>query len=124
VAILWLGMLLAGVALIVARHSMNLNEGLAGIFYLLCGAVFPLEVLPRWAQAVSLALPFTYWLELLRRILTGKGFAGPLAGTPDSALWSVLLVSTVGLAVAGWGVFAWCERIARARGYIDRKTNY
>lgn len=124
VAILWLGMLLAGIALIVARHSMNLNEGLSGLFYLLCGAVFPLEVLPRWAQRLSLALPFTYWLELLRRILTGHGFAGPLVGTPDSRLWTVLLVSTVGLAAAGLGVFTWCERIARAEGYIDRRTNY
>ncbi|HEY7727656.1 MAG TPA: ABC transporter permease [Candidatus Eisenbacteria bacterium] len=124
VAILWLGMLLAGIALIVARHSMNLNEGLTGIFYLLCGAVFPLEVLPRWAQSIALALPFTYWLELLRRILTGRGFAGPLAGHSDGALWAVLLASTAALAAAGLAVFAWCERIARANGYIDRRTNY
>jgi ABC-2 type transport system permease protein len=124
VAILWLGMLLAGISLLVARHSMNLNEGLAGLFYLLCGAVFPLEVLPRWAQSVSLLLPFTYWLELLRRILTGRGFAGPLAARPDGVLWAVLLVSTVGFAVAGLGVFGICERIAREKGLIDRKTNY
>ncbi len=124
VAILWLGMLLAGISLLVARHSMNLNEGLAGLFYLLCGAVFPLEVLPRWAQSVSLFLPFTYWLELLRRILTGRGFAGPLAGQPDSALWAVLLVSTAGFAVAGLGVFGYCERVAREKGLIDRKTSY
>jgi ABC-2 type transport system permease protein len=124
VAILWLGMLLAGISLLVARHSMNLNEGLAGLFYLLCGAVFPLEVLPRWAQSVSLLLPFTYWLELLRRILTGRGFAGPLAGRPDGVLWAVLLASTVGFAVAGLGVFGICERIAREKGLIDRKTNY
>lgn len=124
VAILWLGMLLAGVSLLVARHSMNLNEGLAGLFYLLCGAVFPLEVLPRWAQSVSLLLPFTYWLELLRRILTGRGFAGPLAERPDGVLWVVLIVSTVGFAVAGLGVFGVCERIAREKGLIDRTTNY
>jgi ABC-2 type transport system permease protein len=124
VAILWLGMLLAGIALVVSRQSMNLNEGLSGLFYLLCGAVFPLEVLPRWAQSVSLVLPFTYWLELLRRILTGRGFAGPLAGRPDAELWAVLAVSTVGLAAAGIGVFAACERVARANGLIDRKTSY
>jgi ABC-2 type transport system permease protein len=103
---------------------MNLNEGLAGVFYLLCGAVFPLEVLPRWAQQISLVLPFTYWLELLRRILTGRGFAGPLADRPDGYLWGVLLVSTVGIAFAGLGVFNLCERTARARGLIDRKTDY
>ena len=124
VAILWLGMLLAGGALVVARQSMNLNEGLTGLFYLLSGAVFPLEVLPRWAQSVSLALPFTYWLELLRRLLAGRGFAAPLAGRSDAELWGVLLVSTVGLAAAGLGVFAACERAARAQGLIDRKTSY
>jgi ABC-2 type transport system permease protein len=124
VAILWLGMLLAGISLVVARQSMNLNEGLTGLFYLLCGAVFPLEVLPRWAQTLSLGLPFTYWLELLRRILTGRGFAGPLAGRPDSELWGVLAISTVGLAIAGLAVFTACERAARAHGLIDRRTNY
>ena len=124
VSILWLGMLLAGISLLVARHSMNMNEGLAGLCYLLCGAIFPLEVLPRWAQAVSLYLPFTYWIELLRRIITGRGFAGPLAGRPDTILWGVLLLSTVGFAVAGLAAFSVCEGIARERGLIDRKTSY
>jgi hypothetical protein len=36
----------------------------------------------------------------------------------------VLAVSTVGLAAAGFGVFAACERAARANGLIDRKTSY
>src|SRR5437867_2290860 len=80
VGVLWLGIILAGTSLVVARHSMNLNEGLSGLFFLACGAVFPLDVLPRWGQAVALALPFTYWLELLRRMLTGHGFARILAG--------------------------------------------
>ena len=124
VAILWLGMLLAGISLIVSRQSMNLNEGLTGIFYLLCGVIFPLEVLPRWAQAISLGLPFTYWLELLRRTLTGRGFVVSLAPRTDGELWGILLASTVLFALAGWGVFTACERVARANGLIDRKTNY
>src|SRR6185503_17650485 len=45
VGVLWLGIILAGTSLVVARHSMNLNEGLSGLFFLLCGAVFPLDVL-------------------------------------------------------------------------------
>src|SRR5204862_5818414 len=44
VGVLWLGIILAGVSLVVARHSMNLNEGLSGLFFLLCGAIFPLDV--------------------------------------------------------------------------------
>lgn len=124
ISVAWLGIILAGASLVVARHSINMNEGLSGLFYLLSGAVFPIEVLPRWVQGVSLVLPFTYWLELIRRLVTGKSFAEPLRGVSDGGLWLILLLSTA--AVAGIAVlwFLWCERIARARGLIDWKTNY
>jgi ABC-2 type transport system permease protein len=124
VSVALLGIALAGASLIVARHSMNLNEGLTGLFYLLSGTVFPLEVLPRWAQAVSLVLPFTYWLELLRRILTGKTYVAALRPAGDGTLWLILALSTAGLAAASLAWFAWCERVARSRGLIDWKTNY
>jgi ABC-2 type transport system permease protein len=122
--IVFLGVALAGAALIMARHSMNLNEGLAGTFYLLCGAVFPIEVLPRWAERLSLALPFTYWLELIRRILTGHAYAAPLRAISDGGLVGILALSTLGLAAASLLWFRWCEHTARARGLIDWKTNY
>jgi ABC-2 type transport system permease protein len=124
IGVLWLGIILAGTSLVVARHSMNLNEGLSGLFFLLCGAVFPLDVLPRWAQTISLALPFTYWLELLRRMLTGQGFAKSLAGMSDGHLWRILAIATVGLCLMALVWFRWCEGIARERGLIDWKTNY
>lgn len=124
VSVVWLGIILAGASLVVARHSINLNEGLGGIFFLLSGAVFPIEMLPRWAQSISLALPFTYWLELIRRIVTGREFAGRLKVMGDAELWLVLMVSTVALAGVALLWFRWCEHIARARGLIDWKTNY
>jgi ABC-2 type transport system permease protein len=124
IGVLWLGIILAGTSLVVARHSMNLNEGLSGLFFLLCGAVFPLDVLPSWARAISLSLPFTYWLELLRRMLTGKGFAASLSGMSDGDLWKVIALSTVALCGMALVWFSWCERTARERGLIDWKTNY
>ncbi len=124
IGVLWLGIILAGTSLVVARHSMNLNEGLSGLFFLLCGAVFPLDVLPAWARSISLALPFTYWLELLRRMLTGQGFAKSLAGMSDGDLWRVIALATVGLCILAVVWFEWCERFARKRGLIDWKTNY
>jgi ABC-2 type transport system permease protein len=123
-AVLSLGVALAGVSLVVARHSMSLNEGVSGMCYLVSGAVFPVEVLPRWAQSLSLALPFTYWLELLRRLLTGKGYSRLLAGRSDASLWAVLWISFAGLSLVAMLWFTWCERRARARGLIDWKTNY
>ena len=116
--------ILAGASLIVARHSINMNEGLSGLFFLLSGAVFPLEVLPRWAQTLSLGLPFTYWLELLRRLILGRPYAAPLAPMSDVALWGILALSTAMLTVAALLWFAWCEHVARSRGLIDWKTNY
>jgi ABC-2 type transport system permease protein len=124
VAVVWLGIILAGASLIVARHSINMNEGLSGLFYLLSGAVFPLEVLPRWAQSISLALPFTYWLELLRRLILGRPYAAPLAGIPNAALWGILALSTAVLTGVALLWFRWCEHVARAQGRIDWKTNY
>jgi ABC-2 type transport system permease protein len=124
VAVVWLGIILAGASLIVARHSINMNEGLSGLFFLLSGAVFPLEVLPRWAQTLSLGLPFTYWLELLRRLILGRPYAAPLAPMSDVALWGILALSTAMLTVAALLWFAWCEHVARSRGLIDWKTNY
>ena len=124
VSVAWLGIILAGISLVVARHSINLNEGLGGLFYLLSGAVFPLEVLPRWAQHLSLLLPTTYWLELIRRLVTGRPFAGPLRHLSDGSLWVVLAIATLGLAIFGALWFAGCEHLARSRGRIDWKTNY
>ena len=124
IAVLWLGIILAGTSLVVARHSMNLNEGLSGLFFLLCGAVFPLDVLPHWARSISLVLPFTYWLELLRRMLTGHGYAKSLASMSDGDLWRVLAFATVALCFTALLWFQSCERFARERGLIDWKTNY
>lgn len=124
ISVAWLGIILAGASLIVARHSINLNEGLSGLFYLLSGAVFPIQILPKWIQGISLVLPFTYWLELIRRLVTGKSYAAPLVGTSDAGLWMVLCLSTVGIALVAMLWFRWCEGVARSRGLIDWKTNY
>jgi ABC-2 type transport system permease protein len=124
VSVAWLGIILAGASLIVARHSINMNEGLSGLFYLLSGTVFPIQVLPGWAQKVSLLLPFTYWLELIRRIVTGRTFAAPLLRYSDGQLWMILALATAGTSIVAVLWFRMCEHTARARGLIDMKTNY
>jgi ABC-2 type transport system permease protein len=124
VSVIGLGIILAGTSLVLARHSMSMNEGLAGLFFLLSGAVFPIELLPGWAEAIGLALPFTWWLELMRRIFTGRTFAEALAGFSQGDLWGILVLSTAGILVVALLWFRACERTARARGLIDWKTNY
>lgn len=121
-----LGLMLAGVTLILARHSDYLGDGVAGALYLFSGAVFPLDVLPAWLRPVGYALPVTYWLELLRRSLVGSvAQAFPtLAGFSSLQLLGILAALTLLFGVLSVFIFRWCDARARDRGYIDMTTNY
>ncbi|MFQ5906334.1 MAG: ABC transporter permease [bacterium] len=119
-----LGIILAGICLVVPRHSWLMNEGVAGVVYLLCGAVFPVDVLPGWLQPVSRALPFTYWLEALRRATLGGSISERMSAVSDGTILLVLLVSTVVLSVTAYISFEHLETLARKKGYIDRTTGY
>jgi ABC-2 type transport system permease protein len=121
-----LGIILAAISLLVARHSSYMNEGVAGLFYLLCGAIFPIEVLPAWLQPVSRALPFTYWLEAIRRaVLPGVDpISKSMAAFSTSALLLILVTTTVSLSLVSHLTFRLCEHRARSKGLIDRTTAY
>ena len=120
----FLGILLGGVTLITARHNYYIGEAVAGALYLLCGAVFPLDVLPRGLQLLGQALPLTYWLEALRRALLGRGAGELLAGLSNAQLLVILVGSTLALAVISLMFYRWAERIAKEKGLIDMQTMY
>ncbi len=121
-----MGLLLAGITLIVVNHVWFLGEGVAGALYLFSGAIFPLEVLPAVLRPIGYLMPITYWLELLRRALVGQvAEAFPtLAGFSNGQLMGILVGLTVFFGVLSVFIFRWCDLIARERGYIDRVTNY
>ncbi len=122
VACIYLGFLVAGVALLLPRAAITLNEGLAVAFYLLCGVIFPVDLLPRGLQELALSLPFTHWYEALRRFLLGHGASARLSAWPDHVLLGALLGTTVVFVVAArWGYFA-LERRARQLGRLDQTT--
>lgn len=121
-ATLFFGFLLAGYALLLPRAAMNLNEGVALSLYLLCGVIFPIDLLPRALQWLSFALPFTWWYEALRRFLLGHGASARLGEFSDGALLGALALSTLVFAfVSRWGYFA-LERRARQLGRLDQTT--
>ncbi|OGS52114.1 MAG: hypothetical protein A3K75_00860, partial [Euryarchaeota archaeon RBG_13_61_15] len=62
-----IGLGLGGITFLTARHGQGINEGIAGIFYVLSGVIFPISILPGWAQSISKVLPVTYWMEAVRR---------------------------------------------------------
>ncbi len=100
VAIVALGIALAGLTLVLKRGAWQMPDAMAGALYLLAGTIFPIAILPGWVEKIALLMPLTYWLELIR-----------------------LLVLTTALAiVVCLAIFRVSDHVARERGHIDRPT--
>jgi ABC-2 type transport system permease protein len=121
-----MGLILAGVTLLIAHHVWFLGEAVAGALYLFSGAIFPLEVLPPAIRWIGYVIPITYWLELLRRALVGSvAEAFPtLASLSNNQILGILVGLTLFFGVAAMFVFRWAEKLAKERGLIDMVTNY
>jgi len=121
-----LGLILAGVTLLVAQHSFLIGDAVAGALFLFSGAIFPLEMLPAWLRPVGFAMPITYWLELVRRSLLGPVAAAfpTLAGFSNLQLLGILLGLSVLFGATAFGIFRRCDHLARERGLIDYTSNY
>jgi ABC-2 type transport system permease protein len=122
VAIVAMGIAVAGLCLTTRRESWSYPEAIAGGLYLLSGAIFPPDVLPAILQPVALALPTTWWLEGVRRALLGTATPELLAGFSDQEVFLALCASTAVLTLGSWAVFRTFERVARERGLIDQTT--
>jgi len=124
VAGVYLGFLVAGFGLLLPRVSITVNESLAVALYLMCGVIFPIDLLPRVLQPLSLTLPFTYWYEALRRFLLGHGASARLGAWSNGTLLGALALSTlVFVLISRWGYGA-LERRARRLGRLDQSTTF
>jgi ABC-2 type transport system permease protein len=121
-----MGLVLGAISLLIVRHAGFIAEGVAGVLFLFSGAIYPLDVLPRWLQPIGYAMPITYWLELIRRSLIGNvaQVFPTLARFDNLELLGILLGLSLAFGVASIFVFRACDRRARERGLIDRVTNY
>ena len=121
-ATLFCGFLLAGWSLVLTRAAMVALEGTALASYLLCGVIFPLDMLPRPIQFVALVLPFTWWYEALRRFLAGQGTRGLMERFTDLHVVLILLGLTLVFAMVAHRGYHAFERRARALGRLDQTT--
>jgi len=121
-----IGIALAGVSLLTARHSMGINEGIAGMFYLFCGVVFPITFLPPWGQAVGLVMPITYWLEVVRRAIlpTDMQWDSGLQSYATGDIFLMLLGTSLLFLVLSIAIFRYADHIARKKGKLDMSTTY
>jgi ABC-2 type transport system permease protein len=114
------GLILAAAVLQMARYGMFLSEGVAGVLYLLSGAVFPITVLPPWLRPLSYVLPPTYWLEGMRRALLGPAEPGSAFADWDHAHLGLALVGgSAALAGIAHAFFRWSEGRAWRLGRYD-----
>jgi ABC-2 type transport system permease protein len=123
--IMTFGLALAGISFLTAKHSGGMNEGIAGLFYLFCGVVFPISVLPAWGVAFAKILPITYWLELVRRALgLGVGIDPSLSGISTLSCIGILCLSSLAFAAVALAIFKAGDTFARKKGLIDMTTAY
>ena len=140
VILLSMGIVLAGVALVIARHGGSIGEVTAGSLLLFSGAYFPVDILPPVIRDISMVVPVTYWLEGIRRAINGGILTHPAPGSAPGAAeqpispilaaidnWHLLVILAVAAVVAvvvSVLFYAWVENQAKERGMIDRITGY
>ncbi len=124
VAILALGVALAAVAMVTSREGFGLSEGVASVFYLLSGAVFTIDILPRWMVSVGHILPFTYWLEALRRSLLHTPYIGSLSHLSDAQILLRLSWTTAATVIICWALLSAAEHYAVSSGKLDQRTDH
>jgi ABC-2 type transport system permease protein len=122
--ILGLGLAIGGLGLMTPRYAVGIAEGVGGIFFFVSGALFPIDVLPHWVQALSRVLPITYWFEAIRRGY-GGGLADPaLADYYAPSLLSILAISSAIILFLGASLFRLAERRARRIGILDATSGW
>jgi ABC-2 type transport system permease protein len=122
-----IGVAIGGVTFLTARHGGGMSEGIAGVFYVFTGVIFPLSVLPVWGQVFGQWIPLTYWFEGLRRVLLTNPPPNAdafLLAIPEPMLLVILAVSAVIVSLISLAVFRYVEHLARKKGKIDMTTAY
>lgn len=124
-----MGLALGGVTFLTAKHAMGINEGVAGIFFVLSGVIFPITILPDWAQSISKFLPVTYWMEGIRRglepgVITALGPTTGMQGFSDLQILLILVVTAVAFLFISLGIFRYADKVARRKGKIDWTSAY
>jgi len=124
IAVIALGLVIVSVAMMISGEAWRMPEAVGAALYLLCGAVFPIAVLPRFLQPVAQAIPLTWWLEGMRRGLLGSGALRSFAWATDVQVLLLLALTTAVWLAIGLAIFTAAERRARELGILDRESAF
>jgi ABC-2 type transport system permease protein len=121
-AVMALGIGMAGWCLQLRQEAWHYPEAIAGALYLISGAIFPIDILPSILHPIAYAMPTTWWLEASRRGLLGHGSPGSIGEISDGTVLLYLLVSTAVAIPIALALFGWFMRRARQAGLLDMTT--
>jgi ABC-2 type transport system permease protein len=123
-AIVGMALLAVVIVMAVSREAWRLPEAIAAALFLVCGVIFPVTVLPAPVQLLSRVVPFTWWLEAVRRALLGPTALSSFPDLSNATVMAWLVVTSLAALAAGLAVYGWGERRARLLGRLDQETAY
>lgn len=122
-AFIGLGLMAATLPVFSPERGAEATNIFQGLLLLVSGVYYPVEVLPRWLQPLSVISPATYALNATRKLI-GIGDGGELTvGAPLSACAYELTVLTLMGVISiplGLYVFSLVERWAKHTGKLKR----
>jgi ABC-2 type transport system permease protein len=122
-AFIGLGLIAATMPVFSPERGAEATHIFQGILLLVSGVYYPVEVLPRWLQPLSVVSPATYALSASRKLI-GIGDAGQLtAGAPLSAcVYELSVLALMGLVLIPLGLFVFgrVEQWAKRTGKLKR----
>jgi ABC-2 type transport system permease protein len=112
IGLIGFGLFIAALTMRIKSYNTLSNLVFFG-FMILTGALFPVTVIPMPFRYVSLAIPFTYFNDLMRHAALGSPTLFP--STPEFAVAVLLSISML---LVGFFTFNEIEKEARFRGSI------
>lgn len=125
VSIVSFGLILAAISMRMAMHNFFISESFSALFFFLSGVLYPVSAMPQFLQRAALMLPFTYWMEMIRRALIPAIHSDPvMAAFSTPRLLEIFSVVSLTLFILSVILFRALERDTRGKGTIDMTTAY
>jgi ABC-2 type transport system permease protein len=122
-AFIGLGLMAAVLPVFSPERGAEATNIFQGILLLVSGVYYPVEVLPRWLQPLSVVSPATYALSASRKLIGLGGGATQTAGAPlSSCVYELTVLTLMGVVMIPLGlyVFGLVERWAKRTGKLKR----
>ena len=96
----------SGFGLVISNHSTTLQQAMFVMFFfviiimLMSGLFTPINSMPEWAQAITIANPLKYFIQVTRMVyLKGSGF--------DDLIMQFIALLFMAIMLNGWAVFSY-----------------